>query len=111
MSAFTPAGSGGIPQSVSVSGATTPLIAHVSMPSAATEYSYTLPTGTKQFLLLPLDLTTFQVAFVSGQSATNYIPLGRGVHYGESSLSLSSSKTIYFQSPDAAMTAVILYWT
>lgn len=110
MSAFTPAGSGGLIPTVSVSGATTPTVAELDLTLAATEYSYTVPTNAKQFLLKLRSPAVLQVSYVSGQSGTTYITVPRGCFYAESDLNLSGPVTIYMQSPSAAQVAEITLW-
>lgn len=107
MSVFTSFAGGNL--NVSISGSGTPLIARISMPLAATEYSYTFPDGTKQFLIKLVNAQSLQVTYVSGDSSTNYLTVPRTCFYAESDLDLTS-KSIYFQCPVASQTVEILAW-
>lgn len=111
MSYFTPSGSAGVPQSISISGATNPTTVNVPMLLAATEYSYILPTGTKQFLMKLQGPSPFQVSYVLGESSTNFLTVPWGCFYAESDLALNAPVTIYFQSSAASQTAEIRIWT
>lgn len=112
MSSFTPAGSGGVPQQVTVNGATNPQIMRVLVTLNNTEYSAVLPIGTRQYMLRLEDGSTkFQVAYEPGESSVNYIPVPRYCFLSESDIILTAPKTIYFQSPLAAQTAVLSIWT
>jgi hypothetical protein len=108
MSTFTSAGG---QQSLTISGATTPTTVNVSMPLAATEYSYTLPAGCKQFIVKLRQLSSLKVAYVSGQSGTTYLEVPRGCFYAESGLTLSTGVTLYFQSPAAGQVLEVQVWT
>lgn len=111
MSAFTPAGSGGAPSTTTIVGATNPTIAHVTMPVSGTEYSYTVPTGAKQFLVKLQSLAVLQLAYVSGQSGTTYITVPRGCFYAESDLTLTAPVTLYFQANTATQVLEVVFWT
>lgn len=112
MSAFTPAGSGGLPpQSVSIAASTTPTVANVSIPLANTEVSYALPTGTKQFMIrLRGYSSTMKLAYISGNSGTLYLTVDRGAFLAIGELSLTSTVTLYFQADAAAQVAEIQSW-
>lgn len=112
MSTFTPSGSAGLTQSVSLEGATNPQIVRVAMTSSGTEYSYTLPVDCKQFQLkLENGSVPLQVAYVSGESSTNYYTVPRYCFYAESSLNLTNTVTLYFQASLPSQTAELVIWT
>lgn len=114
MTAFVPAGSGGIPIQVEVddsSGATNPSIVTVSMVTAGTEYSAVLPSGTKQYRIRLRDLANLQLSYTAGQSNVLYTSIPRGCFIAEWDLNLSAPTTIYFQSPSANQVAEIVLWT
>lgn len=112
MSYFSPSGSGGSTSSVTISGASSPAIANVSIPLANTEVSYMLPAETKRFYLSLRDAgADLKLAYVLGDSGTTYITIHRGNWYSEDLLSLSGTLTLYFQATAAGQTAEILYWT
>lgn len=111
MSYFTPAGSGGAPQNVTVNGATTPLVVNVSILLAATEYSYVLPTDCKQFLIKLRNSGRLQVSYSAGQSGITYLTVPSQCFYAESDLALTAPTTIYFQSNLASQIAELQIWT
>lgn len=86
-----------------------PTTANVSMTSAATEYSYTFPAGTKKFTIKLRALNALlQIAFTEGASGTTYFTVG----YGDK-LTMEAKvggATIYFQSPTASQTAEVQTW-
>jgi hypothetical protein len=106
VSTFTSAGG---QQSVTLTGATTPTVANVAMTTAGTEYSYSLPSGTKKFLIKLRGGSEFKVAYSATTSGTIYISVAKYNWYGESDMDLSGL-TIYFQSPTASETAEIISW-
>lgn len=90
--------------------ASRPVIYNETMTSANTEYSKTLPVGTKRFEIKLRALNALlKLAFVSGESGTNYITIPYGASYREEDVRIGS-RIIYFQSPTAAMTAEIKVW-
>ena len=93
-----------------LTGSNTPTITVVSMPLAATEYSYVLPANCRQFQVKTRSGAVAQIAYSSGQSGTNYITIPRFCFYAESDLKLVSSVTLYFQSPLASQELEILAW-
>lgn len=109
MSVFSPSGSAGASTTIVIPGAESPTVANVDMPSATTEYSYLLPDGTKQFLIRTRSGASFQVAYVSGQTGSNYLTISRGSFYSESELT-TNNLTVYFQSQEANQTAEIVSW-
>lgn len=112
MSAFTPAGSGGLPPpSVSIAAATTPTIANVSILLAATEYSYVLPTGTTQFLIRLRGYSSrMQLAYTALGSGTLYVTIDRGAFLAVGDLNLATPVTLYFQADAASQIAEIQSW-
>ena len=77
--------------------ATTPTIANISALVANTEYAYTFPNDTKQFVIRVRSLDAkLQYSWNSGQSGTQFMTVNYGVSEGRELL-LLSGKTIYFQ--------------
>lgn len=109
MSVFAPVGSSNT--STTIVGSNTPTIANVSVPVANTQVSYVLPTNTKQYMIKvrPVSAAVLQVAYVSGQTNTNYITIPPKCFYSESELSLGGL-TIYFESDLAGQTVEIVSW-
>lgn len=110
MSAFTPAGSGGVPITADIPGIISPTVANVSIPLAGTEQSYTFPLDTKQFLLQLRGVgSRLQFSYVAGTSGTTYVTLYSGAFYAEKDID-NASLTIYFQASQASQTLEILSW-
>lgn len=90
----------------------TPIIANIPIVAANTEYSYTFPTATKQFSLKDRDGNSkIRIAYISGDTATNYRTVEMGSIYGVNSISTAASFTIYFQSNKATRVLEIVSWT
>ena len=79
----------------------------VSVPSANTEVFQALPINTTHFGLRVRGATSdLKLAFVAGQSGSNYEEVGRGERYDSPSFE-SSSVTLYFQTTQAAQVVTI----
>lgn len=109
MSAFTPAGSAGVPQApVTLEASTSPVSAQVLLLLVSTEYPVILPIGTKQYLVKLSDMNDLRVAYISGQPGTS-VP--RGCFFAEGGLSLTSPVTLYLTSTSPNQTAELVVWT
>ena len=91
--------------------AQTPTIYNVDMTTANTEYSQALPANTRKLdIKLRVQNALLKIAFVEGESGTNYIQISYG-----SSLHLENVKLnniiVYFQSPSNSQVCEILAWT
>lgn len=87
----------------------TPKIYNVSVPLANTEVSQALSVDTKKFMIRARGSTKMKLAFISGQSGTNYITIPAGCTFSEDSINFNG--TLYFQCNDASQTVEILEWT
>jgi len=97
--------------SSSSSSATVGTIANVAVVLANTEYSYTFPTGTKSFLLRDRDADSkLRIAFVSGDTSSNYFTNYPGNIYPGKDLNTGSGFTIYFRSNKANRVIEIESW-
>jgi hypothetical protein len=70
------------------------------------EYSFTLPKGTKRFLIKAVD-GDFKIGFSSGNL---YFEIPSGSAYWEEELELNSDLTIYYSSNIANSRLEIIYW-
>jgi hypothetical protein len=99
----------------SVTLATTPdtqAIQNISVPNANTEFSINLPDGTKRyFVRVRDDGAKGRIAFVAGQTNTNYWTVNRGTVFDSDSLDLPINTTIYMQlnKPDQVVEVISLY--
>lgn len=98
MGVFSPSGVSPSGSTVVVQGTTADTITNFTIVAANIEYSYTLPAGTKHFMLkLRTADGSLKLANTVGQSGTQYWTVPRGCSYGLSDLSLATGKTYYFQ--------------
>jgi len=84
-----------------VSGITivTRVITAVAMPTKNTEYPYTFPAGTKRYKIQGRGEGVIKLAFVEGESGTNYWTIFPGSQYEDFNLNDAGSFNIYVQSP------------
>jgi hypothetical protein len=104
--AAAPGSSGlGIP----IKGATTPLIINLSVPLADTEVSQAIADGTKRISIKARGNGKLRLAYVSGETTTNYLTIWPG---NEEVLDIITTNglTLYFQSSKASETIEIHTW-
>jgi hypothetical protein len=82
---------------------------NVTMTDANTEYSQELPAGVVRFALKCRGAYDMKLAFVSGESGTNYetIPANAEVEHAAVTL---RGRTLYFQCVAAGQVAEITCW-
>jgi len=107
MSVVASAISGG---KVTVAGATRPKIYNIAIPLANTEYSHTLSDDVLKFSIKLRGAANLRIAFVAGETATNYFTVPAGCTFSESDLRLASC-TLYFSVDKASQVLEILEWT
>lgn len=95
---------------VNVLGVQTPTITNVSASTAGTEYSHTLPIGTKRFILKSRQSGILRISYTSGGTATNYMTISGGAVYSEDELTLSTTKDIFFRSTKNSDVIEVLSW-
>lgn len=96
MSAFTSSSGNNI--QVVPSGSTNPTVQNITMTTAGTEYTATLPTGTTQFEIRSRLYGKLQFSYTNGQSGTIYRTLPQGCAYSEAGLLLTAPLAVYVQS-------------
>ena len=89
---------------------TSPQIAILAMPTAATEYSIALPVGCRQFQIKLQSSAVLKLSYTSGQSGITYITVPRHCFYAESDIKLDDTVTLYVQSPLASQALEVLAW-
>lgn len=92
-------------------GITNPTVFNLSMPVANTEYNYTFPAALKQFTLKPRGLSSLKLAYVSGETASNFATVPAGAFYHENAILRSATLTVYIQANKANETLELIYWT
>jgi len=91
--------------------ASIPTIYNVSAPLANTEVSQALPSNTKKFSIKVRNHSAIlKLAFVSGQSGTNYITVDRGNTHEVEGIK-ANALTLYFQVNNPSQTIEILAWS
>jgi hypothetical protein len=86
-----------------------PTIYNLSMPIASTEYAQVLSPNTRKLMIRMRVKSKSRFAFVSGDTATNYITIEGGCTYSDENFRLVGA-TIYLRSETAGQTAEILEW-
>ncbi len=110
MSTFSAAGGGGVPVSATLAGASNPTVANLDATTAGTEYSYALPTSCVRFTIRARGKSTLQLAYVSGNTGTEYITVSRHCSYVEEGLTLGPGVVVYFQADQPNETIEIVSW-
>lgn len=88
-----------------------PTVYNKTMTNANTEYSQVLPVGTKKFLIKCRTAFDIKLTFTANASGTTYITIPADKALLVDNLSLSGTKTLYFQCATSAKVAEILAWT
>ena len=96
---------------VSASGASNPLLSNMSILLANTEYSFSLPAGTKQFEFRSRLGAKLQIAYTSGDTGSIFKTIWSGCLYSETGLLLTASLDIYVQGSKPNDVLEILSWT
>lgn len=89
---------------------TVPSLSNLNMPTAGTEYSFSLTAGTKQFEIRSRASGKLQLAFASGESGTTFVTIWPGNAYKEIGLLLSDVLAVYVQSSRSNDVLEILSW-
>lgn len=87
-----------------------PLIQNISMGVGGNEYSVTLLASTVRYVLKNRGDAKLQLAFISGQTGTNYITISPGSVFKEDNLRLTSNLTIYVQASKNSQVLEVLSW-
>lgn len=88
-----------------------PNLSNLNMATANTEYTFSLPAGTKQFEIRSRSLGRVRLAFVEGESGTTFKTIWPGNSYFEGGLLLSDVLNVYVQSSKFNDVLEILFWT
>ena len=87
-----------------------PTIQNVSVITANTEVSCTLPIDSKRFIVRVREGDTkVRLAFISGGTSTNYFTINPGIVFSEMDVN-ASSVTLYFNTNQAPRTIEVLSW-
>lgn len=91
-------------------GPSTPKVYNLPMPTASTEYTFTMPDMVKKFTLKNRFNAPMQFCFTQNESNTNFILLPPGVSWTEEGVFTINVK-IYIQAPKANQTLEVLTWS
>lgn len=83
---------------------------NVALTSANTEETYSIPNNCKQLLIRARQNNILKIAFVSGQSGTEFFTIPATANLTLSGLKLQG-KSLYIQSPTAGTDVEILVYT
>lgn len=108
MSSFTPAGSGGLPLVISVDGISSYSVANVSVLTANNEVSIVVPGTAIWFSLSNRTDGTTKVAFVSGESSSNFATIWPG-ELREFRKINGAPLTLYVQCPKESQVLELVY--
>ena len=89
---------------------TTPIVTNINVAVPNSQVSHAFNSATKRFLIRTRNNAKMNIAFISGQTGTNYISVKRGGIYTEDDIQNSGALTIYFQI-NTADVVEILEWT
>ena len=81
----------------------------VTMTSANTEYSWTIPNGVSSFTVRCRGAYAVKFSFTAGASGTTYFTVPSGFSYYETTVS-SYENTLYMQCATASQVIEIIYW-
>jgi hypothetical protein len=91
---------------------TTPVIVNQALALADTEYTVTLPIGTRKFSMRLRDAAVMKVATTAGDIAGNtYFTMNLGEPYNADSVTGSSTITLYVSVSKPSQTLEVWYWT
>lgn len=86
-----------------------PTIVNLTLTSANTEYSVTLPRNVGTITIQSRTSADFKIGVTSGQSGTTYFTIKSGNAYYETTIAMDGT-TLYFQSPNAGQVIEIFYF-
>lgn len=111
MTTFSPSGSGGASISITVEGATNPIVSNVALSMSDTEVGILLPNDCRQFLIKLRDpLARLKLSYVSGESGIKYLTIPPGCSYSDSDLDLLAI-SLYVQSSSPSQIIELVTWT
>lgn len=86
-----------------------PTVTNLTLTTAGTEYSYTIPEMTSKIQVKARTAVALQVSFTSSQSGTAYFTIPANQTYWDDDI--RSSVTLYIQSGTNGTVAEILTWS
>ena len=112
MGLFSPSGASPIVGTTTIAGKTTPAIQNLSMPTAGTEYSFTIPAGAVAAEFFSRECGKLQFSFVATQSGTTYRTVFPGAEYQIDLLDAGNAAiTVYIQSTKDNDILEIVTWS
>ena len=95
------------PLGATLGGATNVTITNLVATTAGQEYSHTMQTGCRGFMIRCRQMADLQIAFVTGESLTKYITIPRGATFSLDLISFTG-KTLYVTASKDGATIEIL---
>jgi hypothetical protein len=95
---------------VSIGGLSAPSIINTPAPTI-TEYAIPLPANTKEFKIKMRNAMGMKLAWVSGDTATNFITMHPGTVYHQADLKLTAPLNVYVLPRVAGSVIEMSYWT
>lgn len=94
-------------------GGTTPITSNITMTTANTEYTASLPTGVRSFDMKLRAANDFKVNIGStaSLSSSSYMTIAAGGSYGKEGIFTTGSTELHFQAATASQTMELIYWT
>lgn len=96
-------------QKVDINYPNSPTIYNKTLTLANTEYSQALPAGCTKFTVQCRTAYDVKLAFVSGESGTNYLTIKTDYWYWEDGI-LGTTRILYLQSAQAGVVVEIVVW-
>lgn len=112
MSAFTPAGSGGVPQQIDFMGLSVPpTLQDINILFTSTEQIIILPAGVRKYEIQVFTLGKLLVGYSPGTSGTLPTEIPRGCYLTDDGIQAGGLINLYVQSPVTGVVARVRYWT
>jgi hypothetical protein len=90
----------------------TPVIINVPVAAPATETAIVLPANMQRFSIKVRDgVAAFQIAFIAGQSGTNFVKVSRGAVWNSGEVDTPTPFSVYVQVDKAPAVIEVMAWT
>lgn len=111
MSTFSPSGSAQLSLSGGLTPVSTPTVVNLNLAVVGTEYSQTVPAGTKRIFISSRVNQLVRLAYAPGDTNTAWLTIPPGSNYSEVDLDVVSL-TLFLQSPDVGNNMLeITFWS
>lgn len=98
--------------SIAEIGVASPVIVNVPVTIQGQQYTAVVPQAAKRFEIKTRNKSRINLAYISGDTSTNYISIKPGAVLGEDKLELSADLNLYFSAPNKVPDVVeVWYWS